>query len=204
MSVHWNTRENPWVILNTLTGDNLAMSGIKDKNWLLINTKDLKKKEVFWLNEDPRSASPMVRDYIDGEKIAKRALIEVGKYFNKELGNQCANFTRAVLEASGFYIGIADPPADGYLNPYGPGYANSLCGDNLGKKISLNDLKPGDLVFFDNTFGSYPAGTITHVGIYVGGGYFVHRPGANKVNRKDLLTDYYGGVKFREGRRLYK
>lgn len=39
------------------------------------------------------------------------------------------------------------------------------------KRISRSDLKAGDLVFFRGTTGR---GGITHVGIYIGGGRFVH------------------------------
>ena len=39
---------------------------------------------------------------------------------------------------------------------------------NCGTKISLSELKPGDLVFYGNRSG------INHVAIYVGGGQVVH------------------------------
>ena len=153
-----------------------------------------------WRQEDPRK--PVSKNkFIDGQKVAELAMGQVGKFFNKELGSQCAAFTRSILTAAGYDIGLADPPADGYLDPYGPDYANSLCGDNLGKKIgALVELLPGDLVFFDNTFGDYPVGTITHVGIYVGNGKFVHRPGQGRANELTALSRYSA---LREGRRLY-
>jgi hypothetical protein len=40
---------------------------------------------------------------------------------------------------------------------------------NEGRKISLSDLKPGDLVFYGNSSGS-----INHVAIYIGGGRVIH------------------------------
>lgn len=52
---------------------------------------------------------------------------------------------------------------------------------NVGKRISKNDLKPGDLVFFGS-------GSISHVGIYVGDSKFIHSPQTGdvvKVSRMD-------------------
>jgi len=57
-----------------------------------------------------------------------------------------------------------------------------------GKPISKSDLKPGDLVFFQNT---YKAG-LSHVGIYVGNGQFIHAPQSGKVvSYANLNSDYY-------------
>ena len=57
-----------------------------------------------------------------------------------------------------------------------------------GRSVSKSELKPGDLVFFQNT---YKAG-ISHVGIYVGDGKFIHSPHSGKVvSYANLNSDYY-------------
>ena len=57
-----------------------------------------------------------------------------------------------------------------------------------GKPVSKSNLQPGDLVFFQNT---YKAG-LSHVGIYVGNGQFIHAPSSGKVvSYADLNSDYY-------------
>ena len=57
-----------------------------------------------------------------------------------------------------------------------------------GTPISKSELKPGDLVFFQNTYKS----GLSHVGIYVGGGQFIHSPHSGKVvSYADLNSDYY-------------
>lgn len=57
-----------------------------------------------------------------------------------------------------------------------------------GTPVKKSELKPGDLVFFQNT---YKAG-ISHVGIYVGDGKFIHSPSSGKVvSYADLNSDYY-------------
>ena len=57
-----------------------------------------------------------------------------------------------------------------------------------GTPVEKADLQPGDIVFFQNT---YKAG-ISHVGIYVGDGKFIHSPSTGSyVSYADLYSDYY-------------
>ena len=57
-----------------------------------------------------------------------------------------------------------------------------------GTPVSKANLQPGDAVFFQNT---YKAG-LSHVGIYVGNGQFIHAPSSGKVvSYADLNSDYY-------------
>ena len=58
-----------------------------------------------------------------------------------------------------------------------------------GTPVSRSALQPGDLVFFQNT---YTAG-LSHVGIYIGGGQFVHAENETTgVKVSDLNSNYYG------------
>lgn len=58
----------------------------------------------------------------------------------------------------------------------------------VGKEVSKSDARPGDLVFFQNT---YTEG-VSHVGIYAGGGKFIHNSSGKKtVVESDLNSDYY-------------
>ena len=58
---------------------------------------------------------------------------------------------------------------------------------NATTRIEEADLLPGDLVFFENTAGP----GITHVGIYVGGGYMLNAPAENDVVQLMALTTPY-------------
>ena len=59
----------------------------------------------------------------------------------------------------------------------------------IGKTISPNELKYGDLVFFDTT--ARKTGAITHVGIYVGNGKFQHASNEKYGVRISSLNDPY-------------
>ena len=54
---------------------------------------------------------------------------------------------------------------------------------NQTKSVSTKDIKKGDLVFFGSGTGS-----ITHVGIYVGNGKFIHSPQTGEYVRIDSLS----------------
>ncbi len=59
---------------------------------------------------------------------------------------------------------------------------------NMGIAVDKSDLQPGDVIYFQNT---YTTG-ISHVGIYVGNGMFIHAPSSGKtVSYADLNSAYY-------------
>lgn len=59
---------------------------------------------------------------------------------------------------------------------------------NYGTYVEKEDLQPGDLVFFANTYTS----GISHVGIYAGDGQFIHAPSTGDVVKfSSLNTEYY-------------
>jgi cell wall-associated NlpC family hydrolase len=61
-----------------------------------------------------------------------------------------------------------------------------------GSPVSLAALQPGDLVFFDG---------LGHVGIYVGGGSFIHSPHTGDVVKISSISGWYAST-FVGGRRL--
>jgi len=59
----------------------------------------------------------------------------------------------------------------------------------MGRSVSKGELQPGDLVFFQNTFRD----GLSHAGIYIGGGQFVHAENERTgVVVSDINSDYYG------------
>jgi cell wall-associated NlpC family hydrolase len=67
-----------------------------------------------------------------------------------------------------------------------------------GCEVPRNELQPGDLVFFRNT---YKPG-ISHVGIYVGDGEFVHAASRRRSVVVDRLDQAYYSTRFAGGRRI--
>jgi cell wall-associated NlpC family hydrolase len=62
----------------------------------------------------------------------------------------------------------------------------------MGSPVSMSQLQPGDLVFF--------AGA-SHVGIYIGGGQFIHAPHTGDVVKISSLSGWYAST-FAGGRRI--
>jgi peptidoglycan DL-endopeptidase CwlO len=59
--------------------------------------------------------------------------------------------------------------------------------------VPRNDLEPGDLVFFDG---------LGHVGIYVGGGNFIHAPHTGSVVRIDSLSEGWYASEYDGAKRI--
>jgi len=99
-----------------------------------------------------------------------------------ENGFDCSGFTRYIFEMS---IGMVLPHrADEQAR-----LSNLL-------PIRRDELKPGDLVFF-NTMRQ----TFSHVGIYVGDGKFIHAPNSGSAVRVDDMRAAYWTQRFTGARR---
>ena len=66
-----------------------------------------------------------------------------------------------------------------------------------GQKVAFEDMQSGDLVFFHTTRAG-----ISHVGIYIGDGKFVHSSSSGGGVRVDSITDGYYRKRFRGARRV--
>jgi cell wall-associated NlpC family hydrolase len=63
----------------------------------------------------------------------------------------------------------------------------------IGRRVSRAGLEPGDLVFFDG---------VGHVGLYVGGGRFIHAPHSGTSVQISSLADSWYASRFDGARRL--
>ena len=98
-------------------------------------------------------------------------------------GFDCSGFTRHVFEMS---LGLALPHnADAQATA--PGLV----------AVKREELKPGDLVFF-NTLRR----TFSHVGIYIGDNRFIHAPSSGKHVRTEDMSFAYWAKRFTGARRV--
>lgn len=135
-----------------------------------------------------------------------------GKYFNYGQKEQCAAFVRHVFNQAGIDLPNVLRPSDAYLLPsgtgFGPDFADSFAGNEVGVKVSPFDMLPGDIVMFANTYKqedgtSFPSGVITHVGIYVGDGMMVDRPTMHAPVIKRSVWKFGKIAEVRRPRSLY-
>lgn len=96
-------------------------------------------------------------------------------------GFDCSGFVYYVLKQLGY--SPYRTPADQY---------------RMGTYVAKSDLQPGDIVFFAGTYAS----GISHVGIYAGGGQFIHSPNSRSVVSYADLTSGYWAQHYYGARRM--
>jgi len=124
-------------------------------------------------------ASPLVRQVRDrASEMVLSAMHFLGVPYRRggnsqEDGFDCSGFTRHVFEKS---LGLILPRR-----------ADEQARLGLLQQVQREELKPGDLVFFNTMRRAF-----SHVGIYIGDGKFIHAPrSGEKVRVEDMRTDYW-------------
>jgi cell wall-associated NlpC family hydrolase len=123
-----------------------------------------------------------------GEKIAQQAIRYQGTKYrfggdSKSKGFDCSGLVRRVYN-------------DLHLEKV-PRTASGLY--KTGHPVHLNELRPGDLVFFKNT---YRRG-ISHVGVYAGDNHFIHAQNHRHGVTLTALSEPYYQLHYAGARRLY-
>lgn len=101
---------------------------------------------------------------------------------NEETGFDCSGFTRYIFQNS---LGLVLPRRA----------AEQARMASL-KEININELKPGDLVFFNTMKAAF-----SHVGIYIGDNRFIHSPRSGAVVRIEDMNQRYWKERFDGARR---
>lgn len=99
--------------------------------------------------------------------------------------------TRTKTDCSGFVMQVYK----GYYNIELDHSSSKMYKDSRGKSVSRGGLKEGDLVFFGSLW------KIDHVGIYLGGGRFIHASTSKGVMISPM-QDKYWGHKYQGARRF--
>ncbi len=92
-----------------------------------------------------------------------------------EQGFDCSGLTMAVYRLNGIYL---------------PRTSREQY--NAGRAVDTGNMKEGDLVFFD----TMSKGQVSHVGVYIGDGKFIHAPKSGKNIRIDSLSAGYFKKRF--------
>ena len=139
--------------------------------------------EEFYIVRPEEYAVSKRRQY--GDEYLRRSLVNSARDFigvpylwggvSAETGFDCSGLTMTVYQLNGL-----DLPR------------HSAAQYDAGEPIGKNDLQRGDLVFF-NTRGR---GIVSHVGIYIGDGRFIHAPSRGKNIRIDSLSDEYYAARY--------
>lgn len=88
----------------------------------------------------------------------------------------CSSFTQAAFKKAGIDIG-RDTQAQWTQAP--------------GQRIGKDDLQPGDLVFFKDTYSNDHTDGVSHVGIYTGNGQFINNNDSG-VQTNNVFSGYWG------------
>jgi hypothetical protein len=143
--------------------------------------------DTYYIVSPEDSAAARARIY--GDSVLRDGIVDTAESFvglpyrwggsSAEEGFDCSGLTLAVYQLNG--LNLPRTSRDQF---------------QAGTVVPREDLARGDLVFFAISAGR----KVSHVGIYVGDGRFVHSPGSGKVVRVDSLSDSYYDARFMGGR----
>jgi len=143
--------------------------------------------DTYYIVSPEDYAAAKARIYGDSE--LRTGLVETAESFiglpyrwagsSAEEGFDCSGLTVAVYQLNG--LNLPRTSRDQF---------------RVGTSVPRETLSKGDLVFFAISGGR----KVSHVGIYLGDGRFIHSPGRGKAVRVDSLSDAYYTDRFMGGR----
>lgn len=104
-------------------------------------------------------------------------------------GVDCSGFTKTAFYMNGLVI-----PRDASQQVLAGQPIDILAGDTLDVKKAVQNLQPGDLLFFASGTGRPPTARITHVALYLGNGEFIHAAGSVQINSMLPEAPDYGAL----------
>jgi cell wall-associated NlpC family hydrolase len=165
-----NVREQPStdsaVMTQVLKGEELEYVDTLSDGWVQVSIdgEDAYVSEEYVTVTDVLDTAITMTELLYGQGVSD-VRVDLCEYAKQFVGNPYVwggtSLTKGA-DCSGFVMSV--------FKKYGISLSHSSRAQaNEGTKISLSDLKPGDLIFYGNS-----SGTINHVAIYIGGGQIVH------------------------------
>jgi cell wall-associated NlpC family hydrolase len=142
----------------------LAQKKLAEAEKLLSKLTKAERERLARLAEDEENAdqASSLKAAQSASGISGRAGIAI-KYALKQIGDRYVFGSSGMVTWDCSGLTMRAYKAAGVSLPH-----SSAAQSRLGKKVSLNALKPGDLLFYGRP--------VSHVGIYLGGGKMVHAP----------------------------
>lgn len=136
--------------------ENYKRSLSSDMQALLSRMDELIQQEKLLYIANIGSIAEAYNIQVEPGSVVETALLYLGVPYvwggeDPDIGFDCSGLVRYVYLQHGIEL------------PHYSGYQFKM-----GKEVGIDELQPGDLVFFGNP--------VHHVGIYVGNGYFIHAP----------------------------
>lgn len=179
--LHWTPTNLDSSIQTGKTSKKVKVAASAPAKKLVKVTKEVPEKIASVQTQQTQQTQQVSRGGSGGTSAVSRALSLQGIPYvfggTTRSGFDCSGFTRYVYAASGISL-----PRTSYAQY------------NFGTPVNRGQLQPGDLVFFS----TYTKGA-SHVGIYIGGGRFVHA--SNSGVRVTSLNENYYATRFLGARR---
>lgn len=172
---------------------------LKDNATCFVRSDYLALTEIPYENEDSETAPKF---FTLGEEIGELTYEESERVESAPSGGYYGPIDSSrILSTAQKYIGV--PYVFGGTSPSGfdcsglvyyvlaelgyPAPRTAATQFGMGASVDYSDLRPGDLVFFANTYTS----GVSHVGIYAGGGSFLHAPNEGSTVSYSSLSGYW-------------
>lgn len=162
-------------VAGKLSNENIMVTG-KYKDWYRIKYN----KEDLWMSR--RYVAVQESHLIPEVSLLGEQIVEYGKQFigtpyvwggtNLTKGVDCSGFTQGIYKRFDIELNRTS-------------YMQAL----NGKTIPKEQLRSGDLIFFDTN--GINRGKISHVGVYVGDGEFIHSDMTKGISIAKLDNSYY-------------
>lgn len=174
-SLKWNLNSSGWWYANDFVKNRRARNSGRDSAWAGCQPYDFSRVSENY-NYQTKS---------NGYKAIKKAFEYEGTPYywggSSYSGIDCSGLVQEVFKEQGIYL------------PH-KAHQQAL----QGKLVKKHELQPGDVIFFKSP---RKPGYISHTGIYIGNGEFIHATSKQNKVTKSKLTDKYYSANFAFARR---